>query len=123
MGVLTMYTSQAFGASHRMVTPLLVAFVLVGSCKSTQDRETDIANGDDPLKALTVDEASTRYGTAFWARQSDSNTTVWQQAKAYCSKNGVSAQGQKVNCGAVMAAAYDETARHPERQTPGAFRP
>lgn len=119
-----MHTFRSMRASRCTLGPLLIiAVVLVGGCKSKQDQETDIANGDDPLRALTVDVSSTRYGTAYWARQSDSNTATWRQAKAYCGKSGVTAQGEKVNCGAVMAAAYEETARHPERRQPGAFRP
>lgn len=102
---------------------LLSVVLLFTGCKSQQDQAADVANGDDPLKALTVSVTSTRYGSAYWTQQSDSNTALWQQAKDYCGKNGVTAQGQKVNCGAVMAARYEETARHPERQAPGAFRP
>jgi hypothetical protein len=70
-----------------------------------------------------VNVASTRYENAYWSRQSDSNTNVWQEAKAYCEKHGVADQGQKVNCGPVMAARYEETARHPERRKPGELRP
>lgn len=102
---------------------LFAAAVLTVGCKSGQDRAAGVANGNDPLKALTVEVTSTRYGSAYWAQQSDSNTAVWQKAKAYCGTSGVTAQGQKVNCGAVMAARYEETARHPERQAPSAFRP
>jgi hypothetical protein len=102
---------------------LLVAAALSLGCKSAQDQAADVANGDDPLKALTVDVASTRYGTAYWTQQSDSNTPTWQKAKAYCGTNGVTAQGEKVNCGPVMATRYEETAKHPERQAPGTLRP
>jgi hypothetical protein len=97
--------------------------MLVGACKSDRERQADIANGDDPLQALTANVQSTRYGRAFWLSQSDSNTALWQRARTYCEQNAVTPQGEKVNCGAVVAVAREETARHPDRRKPGALRP
>ena len=92
-------------------------------CGTGRDKEGKVANGDRPLDALTVNVASTRYGNAYWARQSDSNTALWQTAKAYCEQHAVTDQGQKVNCGPVMAVRYEEMARHPDRAKPGDLRP
>jgi hypothetical protein len=110
--------------SGQAVRGALTVALLVGvGCTRARDKEADLANGDRPLDALTANVASTRYGDAYWARQSDSNTAVWQEAKAYCERSGVTAAEQKVNCGPVMAARYEETARHPERRKPGDLRP
>jgi hypothetical protein len=105
---------------------LVVGVLLVmpsGACGGSRDRAVEVANGDRPLEALTVDVASTRYGNAYWARQSDSNTAVWQAGKAYCEQHAVTDQGQKVNCGSVMAVRYEELARHPERAKAGDLSP
>lgn len=110
---------QWFGLVVAALSPLTG----ISACATRQDKEREIANGDRPLEALTVDVASTRYGTAYWARQSDSNTSVWQAGKAYCEQHGVTDQGQKVNCGPVMAARYDELSRHPDRARLGDLRP
>ena len=94
-----------------------------GGCATSRDEESEIANGDRPLEALTVNVASTRYGTAYWARQSDSNTSVWQAGTAYSEQHGVTDRGQRVNCGPVMAVRYEELVRHPDRARPGDLRP
>lgn len=107
----------------RLLATAIVLLCTVASCKSKQDQQADLANGDDPLQALTANVQSTRYGTAYWTQQSDSNTETWRKAKEYCARNGVNSQGQKVNCGAVAAAQYEETARHPERRAAGSLRP
>lgn len=95
------------------------AVVFTVACKSQQDQQADIANGSDPIAALSVNVESTRYGSAYWSQQSDSNTALWQRAKDYCAANGVTSSGQKVNCGAVMSVSGTETIRHPERHKPG----
>lgn len=93
--------------------------MLTSACNSPQERQADIANGPDPLAALAAEVESTRYGSAYWSQQSDSNTSLWQRAKDYCAQNAVTANGQKVNCGAVMAVSGTETIRHPDRRKPG----
>ena len=110
---------------HRFGVPRGALTLLTGvlGCVSGRDKEGEVANGDRPLEALTVNVASTRYGTSYWTRQSDSNTSVWQAGKAYCEQHGVTDQGQKVNCGPVMAVRYVEMARHPDRARPGDLRP
>jgi hypothetical protein len=116
---------HAFNRDARMAQLLtlgLTGFLALAACTSKGQQEADIANGDDPIAALGANVESTRYGTAYWAQQSDSNTSVWQQAKDYCAKNGVTGQGQKVNCGAVLTVAGTETIKHPERRPAGARR-
>lgn len=93
--------------------------ILTSGCKSQQDQQADIANGPDPIAALSADVESTRYGSAYWSAQSDSNTPLWRRAKDFCAANAVTASGQKVNCGAVMTVSGTETIRHPERRKPG----
>jgi hypothetical protein len=100
-----------------------IAGVALGACASKDQQAADAANGTDPIAALDAPTESTRYGTAYWTQQADSNTTTWQRAKDYCARSGVTAQGQKVNCAPVMAARFEETARHPERRAPGTLRP
>jgi len=106
-----------------LVQPFVLLLISALGCKSKESPEANIANGDDPLAALTVMVPTTRYGSAFWEAQSDSNTTLWQKAKTYCEQNGVTGQGQKPNCGAVASVEYFEVSRHPERRTPGTLRP
>ena len=70
-----------------------------------------IANGDDPLAALTVDVESTRYTTRYWATQADSNPALWSKAQAYCEQQRAASSGQKVNCGAVLSAKFERGGR------------
>ena len=106
-----------------LVVVALSLLTAICGCAAAHDKEGEVANGDRPLEALTVNVPSTRYGDAYWTRQSDSNTGVWQAGKAYCEQHGVTDQGQKVNCGPVMASRYEELMRHPDRARPGDLRP
>jgi hypothetical protein len=106
-----------------MTAAAITALSLPASCTSTRDAQAELADGDDPIATLTADVRSTRYGAAYWTQQSDSNTETWRKAKEYCARSGVTAHGQKVNCGAVAAAEHEETARHPDRRPAGALRP
>lgn len=62
------------------------------------DRDEAIANGDDPLRALTVAHRSDRYSSTFWTQKSTADSALWAQAVAYCEGR---ADGDHPNCDAV----------------------
>lgn len=74
---------------------LLLACLLAVGCV---DSEEAIANGDDPLRALTVAHRSDRYGSTYWTQTSASDTALWRQAVAYCEGR---TSGDHPNCDAV----------------------
>ena len=86
-----------------------LAAAALNSCRGAGDAA--VANGDDPLAALTVDVESTRYTTRYWATQADSNPALWSKAQAYCEQQRAASSGQKVNCGAVLAAKFERGGR------------
>jgi hypothetical protein len=86
-----------------------LAALVLSSCRGAGDAA--IANGDDPLAALTVDVESTRYTTRYWSTQADSNPTLWSKAQAYCEQQRAASSGQKVNCGAVLSAKFERGGR------------
>ncbi len=57
-----------------------------------------IANGDDPLGALTVPVRSDRYNSTYWTQKSIADTALWRQAVAYCEGK---TEGDHPNCDAV----------------------
>ena len=87
-----------------------LAASVLSSCRGAAS-DAAIANGDDPLAALTVDVESTRYTTRYWSTQADSNPTLWSKAQAYCEQQRAASSGQKVNCGAVLAAKFERGGR------------
>ena len=103
----------------RAVTLAALA-VLVSSmgCASETDRQADLANGSDPLAALRATVESTRYTTGYWTQKADSNPTLFARARAYCDAQWASGSGQKVNCAAVSAAAFEQSGRRPAPKRP-----
>ncbi len=69
--------------------------LLTSSCRKS---DTAIANGDDPLKSLTVPRLSDRYGTTYWTQKSVSDTALWANAVAYCAGK---TEGDHPNCDVV----------------------
>jgi hypothetical protein len=63
----------------------LVALAL--SCLSCKPSPAAVADGDDPLAALTVQVQSARYDGPYWTRQAHRSSRLWQAAKAYCRAN------------------------------------
>lgn len=57
-----------------------------------------VANGDDPLAALTVPVPSDRYNSSFWTQKSRADTALWTQAVAYCEGK---TDGDHPNCAPV----------------------
>jgi hypothetical protein len=72
-----------------------LASLLAVACVETDE---DIANGDDPLRALTVAHRSDRYGSTYWTQKSSADSALWAQAVAYCEGR---ADGDHPNCDAV----------------------
>ena len=96
----------------------LVALAANTGCVSETDRQADLANGSDPLAALGATVESTRYTTAYWAQKADSNPALFARARAYCDAQWASGSGQKVNCAAVSAAAFEQSGRRPVPNRP-----
>ena len=69
--------------------------LLLGGCTESAE---EIANGDDPLRALEAPVPSDRYGTGYWSRQMRSDADLWSRATAFCSANN---DGEHPNCDAV----------------------
>jgi hypothetical protein len=65
------------------IAAILVLFAIVGCAPS----EADIAEGDDPLAALTVPHRSERYSTTFWTRASVDDADLFARALAYCEEH------------------------------------
>jgi hypothetical protein len=91
----------------------VVALTTETGCTSEADRQADLANGSDPLAALGATTESTRYTTAYWSQQADSNPALFARARAYCDAQWASGSGQRVNCAAVSAAAFEQSGRRP----------
>jgi hypothetical protein len=83
----------ARGPSSRIA--VILASLLAVGCVETEE---DVANGDDPLRALTVAHPSDRYGSTYWTQKSDADSALWAQAVAYCEGR---ADGDHPNCDAV----------------------
>ena len=70
---------------RRLVAIPVVALLAVASCAPEPE---DVANGDDPMRALTVSARSTRYDRAYWSGQRRGASAVWHQAASYCRSRG-----------------------------------
>jgi hypothetical protein len=62
------------------------------------DTEEELANGDDPLRALTGTHRSDRYTSTYWAETSAAASTLWAQAVEFCQGR---TSGDRPNCEAV----------------------
>ncbi|MBX6330904.1 MAG: hypothetical protein IRY91_03550 [Gemmatimonadaceae bacterium] len=61
---------------------LLAALAVIGlSCAPKPEA---VANGDDPIAALSVPVRSSRYEGPYWAEQRRLHSAVWTRALAYC---------------------------------------
>ena len=95
----------------------LLALATNTGCMSESD-QADLANGSDPLAALGATVESTRYTTAYWTQKADSNPALFARARAYCAAQWASGSGQKVNCAAVSAAAFEQSGKRPAPKRP-----
>ncbi len=77
---------------------LILGLVLLGSgCRKS---DAEVANGDDPLRALTVPHLSDRYNSTFWARKSIVDPALWAKAVTYCADK---TEGDHPNCDVVRS--------------------
>ena len=94
----------------------LALLPLLGGCRTAS--EADVANGDDPMKALAVSAPSTRYKAGYWQTQADQDPALWQRAVSYCDQQKVAGQGSKPNCSAVESAKFEIAGRAPVQERP-----
>jgi hypothetical protein len=93
----------------------LLAILLTGCTES----DADIANGDDPLRALTVAHRSERYETSFWTQTSVRDPQLWGRATAYCEDKK---DGEYPNCAAVRQVQMVDRMSRPPEDRPNDFR-
>jgi hypothetical protein len=62
----------------------LLTFLVAGALAGCAPRPEAIADGSDPLAALSVTVPTHRFDTAFWARQEHRQTALWRDARAFC---------------------------------------
>ena len=62
-------------------TALAFAVSAIASCSPSPE---GLANGDDPIAALSSTVRSSRYGLNYWVEQRDAKTEVWSRALSYC---------------------------------------
>ena len=90
---------------------------LVGCAPSVED----VAEGDDPLAALTVGAPSERYGGRYWLLKRDEDRSLFDEALAYCEgEEEAERLAEHPNCGPVIAAArFAESRERPRPQGRG----
>ena len=72
-------------------TILLLTMTVVGCIES----DAAVAEGDDPLMALTVPHRSERYGTTYWTQKSMGDADLFATAVEYCADRN---DGDHPNC-------------------------
>jgi hypothetical protein len=98
---------------------LIAALCACGrSDKESDAPDADVANGDDPLRALAAPVQSTRYTSAYWQTRAGQDPALWQKAVTYCDAQRSAAQGTKPNCGAVFNAQFEIAGRAPVQKYP-----
>ena len=108
--------TRRFASHWRHGVTILLVSILSGACGES---DADIANGDDPLRALTIAHRSDRYGSTYWTQKSSADSALWADAVAYCEgRTG----GAHPNCEAVrQVRILEQMSRMPEDQ-PNEFR-
>lgn len=96
-------------------TTLAVLCLTAAGCR---ENAADIANGDDPLRALTVPVRSERYTTTYWTQVSIRDAELWTQAVAYCEDRIM----DYPNCEAVRHVDMLERMSRPPEESPRSFR-
>lgn len=92
---------------------LLCCFDITGCAASDED----IANGDDPLAALTVPHRSERYTTTYWRYTTRDDPELWASAVDYCEDK----RADYPNCEAVRSVAIMERMTEPPEDRPNDF--
>jgi hypothetical protein len=85
------------------VLTLAALLLPAAACAPTQQQ---IADGHDPLRALTSAADSRLYDLAFWARVERAGGPLWRQAVAFCAPHAESAYP---NCRSVRMAGWWST--------------
>lgn len=111
-----MHRVTALGTPPRASALLCAIALLAVGCGTASD--VDVANGDDPMKALAARATSTRYTAGYWQTQAERNPTLWQNAVAYCEGHAAAEQGSRPNCSAVRSAQFDIAGRARVRERP-----
>ena len=80
-----------------------------------------MAEGDDPLAALTVGVTSERYDGRYWLLKRDKDRPLFDEAVAYCrGEQDAERLAERPNCGPVIAAArFAESRERPRPQGRG----
>ena len=73
---------------------------VAGATASCAPRPEDVANGDDPIRALAAPVRSSRYAGPYWAAQRRLDSPVWRRAVAYCTAERAP---ESPNCDPVLA--------------------
>lgn len=96
---------------------VLLPMAIVGCSESDEE----VANGDDPLRALTAAHPSDRYVSSYWTRKMGEDPELWSQAVAYCEQHN---DAEHPNCAAVQyARALEVQSRPPEYDANTSLRP
>lgn len=96
---------------------LLCLAAIASGITACGPQEEDVANGDDPLQALTVGAVSQRYDDAFWGQQRHEDPDLWARAKTYCEDKDV---GAHPNCRPVLGLmGLERTLERPRSSSPG----
>lgn len=91
----------------------IASILSLGAC---QPSDEDIANGDDPIQALSATVPSTRYTQAYWTQQSEARAEVWHRARAVCQEADL---GAKPNCALVQEIArFDNMVERSRNRAP-----
>lgn len=59
----------------------VLGVVLYAACGKSN---AEVANGADPLKALTVPHPSDKYGSQYWTQKSVAEPGLWTEAVSFC---------------------------------------
>jgi hypothetical protein len=83
----------------RVIAPGIVFSWLAVTLPAGGCTAEDVANSEDPIRALSASSPSTRYGESYWRQQLAQDSDVWRQAIAYCkSGDAYRDYGKHPNC-------------------------
>jgi hypothetical protein len=99
-----------------MPVAIMLALLVVPGCTPS---DADIAEGDDPMLALTVPHRSERYGTTYWTRASVDDADLFARALAYCEEQN---DADHPNCDPVRQVDRLERASRLPEDRPDTFR-
>ena len=94
-------------------------FVLSLSLAGCVETDEDVANGGDPILALSVGHPSYRYTSSYWTQTMGEDPELWAEAVAYCEENN---DADHPNCDAVRGAQMMERLSRPPEDRPNYFR-